>query len=266
MSYRRALFSCLMVSLLMITGSAYAQVPAKSVKISNKVPYYINANAADRTMTYDIQEGLLHFQYEDKHGSWKKIRLNVRNWKFETVGIFEMDKNFGLNHYTIDLRERITGLENDHDYFCTMVDEGGDTHEWKFKNIPPVKSLELNAFIRMNPVRVQCSKESGNLAEFYSEINNGTAPFTVRWYVMDMTMNNFLYQPREEKLRTARSGSMIQVDKAPGYYVILDVTDACGTNTRQMMYLDCEQLKKKTNTIFIQQPIRNTGKNIKNQR
>jgi hypothetical protein len=265
MSNRKYLFSCLMLSLMLMAGSLSAQTSATPVKISTKVPYYINANATDRTTTYDIQEGLLHFQYEDKHGSWKKMKLQIRNWKFETVGTFEMDKTFGLNHYTIDLRERIAGLEYDHDYFCTIVDEGGNAHEWKFKNIPPVKSNDMSAAIRMNPVRVACSKENGNLAEFYSEITNGIAPFTVRWYVMDITMNNFLYQPREEKLRTARAGSMIQVDKAPGYYVILDVTDACGTNTRQMMYLDCEQLKKKTNTVFIQQPTKLPGKNVKSQ-
>jgi hypothetical protein len=265
MNSRKDLFSCMIMSLVMMAGSLYAQVPAKPVKISTKVPYYINVNTADRTMTYDIQEGLLHFQYEDKHGSWKKMKLQVRNWKFEPVGTFEMDKTFGLNHYTIDLRERIAGLENNQDYFCSITDEGGNVHEWKFKSIPPVKSTDLIAAIRMNPVRVECSKESGNLAEFYSEIKNGVAPFTVHWYVMDMTMNNFLYQPREEKLRTATSGSMIQVDKAPGYYVILDVTDACGTNTRQMVYLDCEQLKKKTNTVFLQQPSRIPGKKVKSQ-
>jgi hypothetical protein len=83
-------------------------------------------------------------------------------------------------------------------------------------------------------------------------IKNGVAPFTINWYVMDAGMNKLLYQPREEIVAKQKKASMIQVDRAPGYYVILDVTDACGTNSRKMVYLDCEQLKKKVNTIFVQ--------------
>jgi len=233
---------------------AQTQVPP----ISTKVPYYINANTASKSEVYDIQDGLLHIQYEDKHGAWKEFRVEVLNWEYQSVGTFVMDKTFGLNHYTVDLQTRLPGLETNKPYFCIFSDEGGIRHEWMFRNIPPVKNNDMTADILVNPIRVKCARPTGNLAEFYSDVRHGTAPYTIRWYVMDPGMNRFLYQPREEQVPLQGKGSMIQVDRAPGYYVIMDVTDACGSQARKMISLNCEELKKKTNTIFVAPFERNT--------
>jgi hypothetical protein len=255
---------CGLLTLMILLASLvhlHAQVP---ITISTKVPYYINANTAVKSDVYEIQDGLLHIQYEDKHGAWKEFQLALLDWKYEQVGTFVMDKTFGLNHYTLDLSVRLPGLETDKNYFCSFLDEGGVKHEWMFKNIPPVKSENLKADILVNPIRVECKKEQGNLAEFYSDIKDGKAPYTINWFVMDQGMVNFLYQPREELVTLEGKGSVIQVDHAPGYYVIMDVTDACGTKARKMVFLDCEEMKKKTNTIFVETISQNNKLNKRN--
>jgi hypothetical protein len=160
--FKSSLRRMLIVALLIISyGTVAAQTP---LPISKKAPYYINANAAGKAEVFEIHDGELNVQYEDKHGTWKEIILNVYNWKYENVGTFSMDKTFGLNHYTLDLQTRLPKLEMNQNYFCSIKDETGSLYEWMFRNTPPAKRTDLQTDIYVNPVHVKCSKETGNLA------------------------------------------------------------------------------------------------------
>ena len=226
-----------------------AQLP---LPIDMKTPYYIDVNTVDKKNVYEIQEGSLSFQYHDKFGQSGQIPLTIYNWKLEVVGNFELDKNFGLNNYTIDLGSKIGSLETNKVYYCALVDESGEKHEWNFKNISPVRSKDLTIDIIVNPKRMSCNNISPNLVEFYGRIEKGKAPYTVRWYVMNQGKSDFLFQPKEDKLNKRGRTSVVQVDKVPSYYVVMEVTDACGTSAKQMVFLDCQKQKKRINTMFIQ--------------
>jgi len=216
-----------------------------------KAPYYLEVNQLQKSDIRQIQNGLLHLQYDDKYGAWKSIPLEIFNWKMELVGQFNLDKTFGLNHYTINLAEKIAGLEKNRVYFCLMLDESGNRHEWGFQDIT-IKSEEITVDIIANPLQLSCETLEGNRVEFYGEIRKGRGPYTVRWFVMNEGQSDFLYQPKEDRFVDQGKTSVIQVDKAPAYYVVLDVTDACGSSARKMLFLQCSDEKKKINTIFVE--------------
>lgn len=240
-----------LIILIMSTNfSLMAQLP---LEINKQTPYYIGINNAESSKVYEIQEGLLNLQYEDRIGISKEIRLQIYNWKLEKAGTFVLEKTFGLNNYTIDLIKKLSVLEGEKNYHCTLEDESGNQYKWSFKNIVPLKSEDLQINILVKPVRVACSDHFGNLTELYGQISNGKAPYSVRWYVLNQQKTDFLYQPKEEQIDSPGKTAVIEVDKTPSYYVIMDVTDACGTNLRQMVLLDCEKNKKTIHTIFVEQ-------------
>jgi len=250
MASPQSIFRVTVMLLFATTSMAWAQVPA--IDVTPKTPYYLDVNQLQKSDIRQIQYGLLNLQYDDKYGSWKSIPLQIFNWKMESVGVFNLDKSFGLNHYTINLTEKISGLETNRVYFCLMADEGGNRHEWGFKDITPVKSEEFTVDIIANPLQLSCASQEGNRVEFYGEIHKGKGPYSVRWFVMNEGQSDFLYQPKEDRSVEQGKTSVIQVDKAPAYYVVLDVTDACGTNARKMVFLQCDEEKKKINTIFVE--------------
>jgi len=69
---------------------------------------------------------------------------------------------------------------------------------------------------------------------------------------MNESQTDFLYQPKEEEVKTAGQSSVVEVDKDPAYYVVLDVTDACGATSRKMIYMQCDVKKRGKNTLVVQ--------------
>lgn len=242
-------FTIMTVLLCCACSSAWTQVP---VEISKKAAHYIDIAKADRSIVYEIQEGILSLQYNDRIGYWKDIPLKIYNGKQELVGNFTLDKSFGLNNYIIDLNKRVASLETGEVYFCVLQNENGEKHELIFKEVAPVRSKDMDITILVNPVQLSCWDAGESMVEFYGDIRNGKAPYSIRWYVMNSGKTDFLYQPKEENVAQPGKTSVLQVDKAPAYYVMIDVTDACGTNSRKMVFLDCGKKRKKINTIFVE--------------
>lgn len=52
-------------------------------------------------------------------------------------------------------------------------------------------------------------------------------------------------------IETAALSSMVTVDKAPEYYVMLYATDACGRTGNKITHIGCFKNRKKINSIFI---------------
>jgi hypothetical protein len=232
-----------------------AQAP---LEIDLKTPYYIDVNNVSQANVYEIQEGLLSLQYHDKIGWKKEIEVTVFNERSELVATYALDKNFGLNHFIIDLKKSLGEIPNNKNYHCQLLDESGNKYQWTFKQIEPVKSdLTVNIFV--NPRRMKCTGYNANLVEFSGDIKKGNAPYTVRWYVMNLGKTDFLYQPKELIVEASGTTSAIQVDQNPAYYVMIDVTDACGTNAKKMVLMDCKNRRKKINSIFVE-PLRSVKK------
>ncbi len=263
MKTRSSTFIRMMLTLMCGVASfqCMAQLPVE-IDPKPKTPYYIDVMTVEKAQITEIQEGVLHIQYTDKVGQWKQIPLQIFNWKLELVGSFYLDKAFGLNHYAVDLSEKLATIEMGKTYSCVMIDESGNRYTWNVRPVEAVKSEDLTVNILINPLHLACAEEYGNLVEFYGDIQFGRAPYSVRWYVMNVGKTDFLYQPREDLVSSPGNTAIIQVNKMPAYYVMIDVTDACGTNSKKMVFLDCQQNKKKINTIFVD-PTQNFIKPIK---
>lgn len=240
--------SCsLVVIIISIVTSVNAQLP---VAINKNVPYYIDINQSQKSDIYEIHDGFLSLQYDDKFGQQKQIDLKIYNWKLELVGTFNLDKVYGLNNYNINLKD-VTPLEEGLNYLCLLTDESGIRHEWNIKESSLAKS-ELQVDIFVNPLSLECSKDEGNLVEYYGQITKGRGPYTIRWYILNESRTDFLYQPKEDQLKDPGKTSVVEVDKSPAYYVVMDVTDACGATGRKMLFMDCEEKKKIINTVFVE--------------
>jgi hypothetical protein len=266
MKTRSTQLYCMMLTAVacLIAFQSMSQLPVE-IDPKPKTAYYIDVMKAEKEQIFEIQEGLLHIQYTDKVGQWKQIGLQIFNWKLELVGSFTLDKSFGLNNYAIDLSKKLATIEMGKVYSCSLTDESGNRYAWNVRPIEPVKSKDLAVNIIIKPRHLSCSDESGNLVEFHGDIKLGKAPYNVKWYVMNSGKTDFLYQPREDIVSLAGNTAIIQVDKSPAYYVMMDVTDACGTNAIKMVFLDCQVNKKKINTIFVdptQNLMKNTVKSI----
>ncbi len=183
-------------------------------------------------------------QYNDYYGRTAALPFTIYNGKREVVARFELAKTFGINHFNINLNEVYSRWEKKRLYTCEAKDENGHMYEMLIRLIELPKS-EITANIFVNPRFLKCDDLSGNLVEFYGEIEGGKPPYTVRWYVMNEQRSEFLYQPRTQRIEKAGSTAAIEVDKSPEYYVIMDVRDICGNEQHQVVSIICKRNKKK---------------------
>lgn len=241
-------------------------VPTCSVaQQKDHTPYYISINAADSKHVHKITDNVLSVQYFDGHGKWKSIPLHVYDWKRSLVTTINMDKALGLNSFVINLKDIYGGWEQEKLYMFELNDEVGRRYELPVMLVAPPEKAEPFVNIIVNPVHMECGELSQNVVEFYGEIKDGKAPYTVNWFVLNEPRTDFLYQPREKILAKSGKTMMITVDKDPEYSVMLHVKDACGNTQWQTVNLTCEKDRKKINTIFVEEkslPRNNTSNKI----
>ena len=213
-------------------------------------PYYLDFNAIDKNVILDVRGEYLHIQYYDALGKAANLPFGIYNWKGEQMAQLSIHKEFGLNHFDVNLKQYGIKLPVNGIYTAQLVDEAGKKYEVSIRYLPPLKK-EITVGIFVKPIQVQCDDPSGgNLVEFYGEVGGGKAPFQVNWYVMNKNRTDFMYQPKELTIDRPGLVSSIQVDKSPEYYVLLYVKDACGNEQTSTVQVVCEGNKKKFNTIF----------------
>jgi hypothetical protein len=224
-------------------------------EINLKEPYYIDVNQANNSVVYEVRNNVMGIVFNDGIGQSKDIRLEIIKWNSKVVGNFVLDKIPGQNQYTIDMANLNEPFEAKGTYTCKMTDEVGNRYLWYISNAVN-KKMEIDASIEIKTVALRCGEEFGNLVEFYSVVKNAATPYSVSWYVLDEAKADFLSQPKNEIVLEKGKTSMIEVDDRPSYYVVMDVTDACGNNTKKMVYITCEEGKKKIHSIFVE-PLKN---------
>ncbi|HTJ52993.1 MAG TPA: hypothetical protein VL443_26245 [Cyclobacteriaceae bacterium] len=241
----KRIFVVLVISIF-FSGIASAQLP---FEMTAKVPYYIDVNTADQLKVYEMRNGILSLQYQDQIGYSKTVALQFFNWKKELLGFFSLEKEFGLNHFSVDLTT--LSIDETQTYSCLLTDENGKKYEWYVK--PVTKNfVPVTVNIVANPLYLTCKTGDQSLVQFYGVVSEGRPPYTLHWYIMNESQTDFLYQPKEEEVKTAGQSSVVEVDKDPAYYVVLDVTDACGATSRKMIYMQCDVKKRGKNTLVVQ--------------
>jgi hypothetical protein len=215
-------------------------------------PYYINLNTANSNKVHEIQNKTIALQYYDNNGQWTEVPLTIFDWRRNKVAQLKLSKSYGLNNFTIRLEELKAIWELNQVYALEVSTENGKKYELLVKLIPAPEKIGPDVDIVVNPVQFKCDAISAKLMEFYGEIKGGKAPYTTKWFVLNNQRDDFLYQPREERIASAGQTMVVRVDKSPDYYVMLYVTDACGNTQKKMAHVVCEDGKKKINTIFVE--------------
>lgn len=222
--------------------------------------YYLDINKASKQVIHELQEQNLNLQYQDIYGQWPELTLRIFNWKREELANYQMAKSYGINYFQLNLGKIFASWPLNEMYSCRLSDESGHVYEFLVKKIPVPEMTPPKVSILVNPLQTDCDKFTTNIVEFYGQIEGGKAPYQIHWYVLNEERTNFLYQPREETIEKAGKSMVIQVDKAPSYYVLLNVKDACGSEQQKIIHLTCDKQKEVVNTLFIE-PLRRLPKN-----
>lgn len=219
---------------------------------SAQTPLYLTLNTARESVVHDITNGVLSVEYNDVYGRKDVLALKIYNWKRAVVANVSLTKTRGINRYSFSLETLLQNPEKNHIYYCEAADENGGRYVLPIRLVDPPEAAEITASVFVSPTALNCDLSESSLVEFYGSIVGGKAPYTVSWYVLNENRTDFLYQPREQKIARPGTTSLIQVDATPDYYVLMDVTDACGTQQQQVVRVVCERGKKKINTVFFE--------------
>lgn len=225
---------------------------AQDHDVVKKNPYYINVNDTPADKVIPIQDKVLSILYTDRYAQWKNISLKIYDWKQVNVATLSLAKVYGANYYNIKLDDLYGGWENDRIYICELTNETGNKYKLAIRPVPPPEKPDPVVSIIVNPVQLLCDGISATVVEFVGDILGGKAPYTIQWAVMNNNRTGLLYQPLEEVIGTSGITSAITVDKAPDYYVILEVKDACGNIVRKEVHMMCEAKEKRISTIFVE--------------
>lgn len=238
----------------LMAHTVVAQLPvsAQQNEVVERQSYYVNINQTSPHRIIEVADNTLSLEYNDKYGAWSHIQLHIVDWKLKQVATVSLDKQFGLNHYNLDLSSIYSGWERGKLYRLDMKDETGRKHTLSIRPIePPDKEAPIVDII-VNPVQLQCDGMSPSVVEFVGSIGGGKAPYTLQWVVIDKYKTKLLYQPEEVFIMPSGTTAAISVDRSPDYYVLLEVKDACGNIERKQVFLQCDDKTQKINTMFVE--------------
>lgn len=245
-------FFSILIGIIICLHASMSHAQLLNKKGDEVTPYYVAFEAPSLPTVADIRGEYLHLSYRDKIGTSNSVTVSIRNSKNERIKQLTLAKEFGLNYFDIKFSDYgFSFIENEY-YFCSLTNEKGQTSERTIRYLPEVKNI-IAASIFVKPKNLICSdRGDNNLVEYYGEVSGGKAPYKINWFVMNKQRTGFLYQPMHAFIQDPGTTSAIQVDKAPEYFVLLYVTDACGNEQTTTVQVVCEKSKKKVNTVFFQ--------------
>lgn len=255
---RKILIPAILLAALTLQVVSYAQTSIPEAAVKQHV--YIDINGTSPSDVFDVKDNVMSFQYVDKSGIENNIALFVYNWKSDLLMSYVLNKELGLNQYTVALEEAGIDLSNGEIYRCELKDGVGNDFQWSIQLIRP-KLQEIKLSIVAKPIDLDCSKgRRESIVEYYSDVTGGSGAYDLSWFVLNEAGNKLLFQPREAKV-DQNASSMITVDKPLNYKVMLTAVDGCGNTAQKMVSVTCQDKKKKINTIFVEllpPPVRKT--------
>jgi hypothetical protein len=214
-------------------------------------PYYISFDHSE-TNVVDVRGEFLNISYRDRIGTSETITFSIHDSKRQLIRELKFVKQFGQNYFYINLDDQGITLVETQSYVCRIKNENAEVSQRTIRYASKVK-IDISASIIVKPKYLSCQDDNGsNLVEFYGEVNGGRAPYKANWYVLNARRTDFLYQPANVIVPSPGMTSSITVDQAPEYYVLLQVTDACGNEQLATVQVVCQKNEKKVNTLFFQ--------------
>jgi len=244
---RRILF----IAILIGSSISIANAQLLDSKGEEVHPYYISFDASAPTVE-NIRGEFINVSYRDRIGKAETITFSIRSYKMNFFKELTLVKQFGQNYFDIQLADHGINLVEGESYRCQLKNEYGESIERTVRYISKSKN-DVTVSILVDPKYLACQDLTGsNLVDFYGQVSGGKAPYKANWYVLNAYRTDLLYQPAHLTVPSPGLTSSVQVDKAPEYYVVLHIMDACGNEQIATVQIVCEQNEKKVNTLFFQ--------------
>lgn len=209
---------------------------------------------------------MLYFRLFQNHQRQALMSASLLDKAAGALAIVGIKANAGHNFYEIDLRDvTITQqgfwLKEDAIYFLEVKDRSGQIQRLKFQ-YTEVPSLG-NAIIPKVEY-IQCEVPNATKITYLPAIYEGTAPYTVHWYVSatpNKSEASFMqtHTISAKQLSANHPDGNVNANQAKltvtqdlSYYVILEVVDNCGKIAEKTAYITCKPAKKAKNQLSIQ--------------
>lgn len=212
--------------------------------------YIVNLMRAEAHEIHEIEGNLIRLNFSDRYGKKPTFGLEVLDWKSEKVVEMTLDKQYGDNHYDMDLDKLGIAFEYGKVYSFQAYNDLNRKYITHFRMPEPVESEVPTVEILVDPISMDCENPSESLVELVGKIEGGRGPYTVEWEVTDEFRQKALYVPRRDKVPKSGITPVIQLDTAPNYSVLVKVTDACGMEAENRIYFVCDKEGKSPNTLF----------------
>lgn len=240
-------YSLFLIGLLALAGGrATAQTAAADSSCS-----YVNVNQLYPHKVLELHRAVVCFEYEDLYGRDSTLQMTFYDWRRKQIAALKVPKHYGKNAYSLNLQQLGLAYNGEH-FTLEVINETGRPMESVFKLVPPPDMPDPEVEIFVNPVSLQCGAPKGNLIDFYGKIKGGKAPYEVEWTVTNGAQSSLLYRPGKVTVREPGTTPAVQVDHTPSYYVQLLVTDACGSQGRQIVHVRCQNQEDKANSLLFQ--------------
>jgi hypothetical protein len=238
--------------LLLVAGATVVRAQLLDKYGEEVTPYYVSFDTPLITGIQDIRGEFLNISYRDAIGESETIKLRITDSKRKLVKELKLVKQFGENHFNIKLSDYGIGLVEGQSYVCRLMNEKMESRMRTIRYVAKTKN-SITASIMVDPKYLSCEAGNrNNLIDFYSQISGGNPPYKINWYILNANRTQFLYQPTYAVLESSLMSSSVQVDKDPVYFVLLQVTDNCGSEQIATVEILCEQNEKKINTLFFE--------------
>lgn len=218
--------------------------------------YYSKLTHYQTDQILETRGPVLSFLYDEHYQNSSQqdgtmFEASIYNWKQNELVTIQLEKEIGVNYYSLDLSQLCGLFEvSDEVYRLRVHTKDNGLIQLKFRYTAPP---ELKGDIVYAAEEWDCGSQKNTEIAYAGMISGGTAPYQITWYVSaskELTAADF---PRDrEQLAHQGKSRGITVFDPPGYYVLMLVTDACGQELEKTAYVQCEQRESVENTLFFQ--------------
>jgi hypothetical protein len=211
-------------------------------QIGDSTCLYISLNGISSIKSYELNNGILCFSYQDKYAQSPNLEISIFDWKNQVAVQMPLAKQAGNNLYSLNLESIYGNWENNSIYRLETQNEMGRKMGFNFKLVDPPEKWKPVPDIVVNGIDIQCDPHINSEVEYYGRVTGGKAPYKVTWYVFrDPAIVDYLYQPKTVKLEQEGDVPMILVQESLDYYVLLHAVDACGSEKDKLVHIVCDE-------------------------
>jgi hypothetical protein len=214
---------------------------------------YIPLNEATSLEINRIAQSRLCLSFEDKYGEKPQFDIRILDWQNREVARKTLDKYFGLNLYSLNLKTLLGDTFQEEVLFnLVSANDMGQELSFYFMAIAPDPDLDKpNVEIIAEEIEVYCEELRVSEVNYYAAISGGSPPYELTWFVFKgTTPETLIYQPKKVVLQDVADIPFTRVSAALDYYVAVHIRDGCGAERDKVVHVICDNVAGKLNLIF----------------